>query len=101
MAHQRSAKAASGTAIRRVALCAGAGGSLFESVRDVDLFVTGEMRHHDVLAKVRAGSSVILSEHTHTERGFLRELSTRIGALSNAEISVSIAQTDADPLRTL
>jgi len=96
-----SAKAGSGTPIRRVALCAGAGGSLFESVRGVDLFVTGEMRHHDVLAKVRAGASVILSEHTHTERGFLHELSARISALSHAEIQVSIARTDADPLRTL
>src|SRR6185369_1062109 len=59
---------AAGAAIARIAVCAGAGGSLFERVHDAELFVTGELRHHDVLAKLRAGSSVILSEHSHTER---------------------------------
>ena len=87
--------------IRRVALCAGAGGSLFEAVQGVDLFVTGELRHHDVLAKVREGSSVILSEHTHTERGFLPELARRISELSDGELEVLVSKRDADPLRTV
>jgi putative NIF3 family GTP cyclohydrolase 1 type 2 len=82
-------------------LCAGSGGSLFESVRGVDLFVTGEMRHHDVLAKVRAGSSVILAEHTHTERGFLPELAQRIRELAAGELLVLVSARDADPLRTV
>lgn len=87
--------------LSRVALCAGSGGSLFENVRGVDLFVTGEMRHHDVLAKVRAGSSVILAEHTHTERGFLPELAQRISELAAGELQVLVSQRDADPLRTV
>jgi len=87
--------------LSRVALCAGSGGSLFENVRGVDLFVTGEMRHHDVLAKARAGSSVILAEHTHTERGFLPELAQRITELSTGELQVLVSQRDADPLRTV
>ncbi len=90
-----------GALLKRVALCAGAGGSLFEAVRGVDLFVTGELRHHDVLAKVRAGSSVILSEHTHTERGFLPELARRISELAGNSVQVLVSQRDADPLRTV
>ena len=92
---------ATGGRVKRVALCAGAGGSLFEAVRGVDLFVTGELRHHDVLAKVRAGSSVILSEHTHTERGFLPELARRITELTAGELKVFVSKRDADPLHTV
>lgn len=87
--------------ITRVALCAGSGGSLFERVHGVDLFVTGEMRHHDVLDKVRSGSSVILAEHTHTERGFLPELAQRIKSLANGRVQVLVSARDADPLRTV
>ena len=90
-----------GARVQRVALCAGAGGSLFEAVRGVDLFVTGELRHHDVLAKLRAGSSVILSEHTHTERGFLPELAERISELAGGDLDVLVSKRDSDPLRTV
>jgi dinuclear metal center YbgI/SA1388 family protein len=101
---------AAGTPITRIAVCAGAGGSLFqrasrsptgEKVHDADLFVTGEMRHHDVLAKLRAGSSVILSEHTHTERGYLPEFGRRLESLAEGQLQVLISERDADPLRTV
>jgi dinuclear metal center YbgI/SA1388 family protein len=87
--------------VSRVAICAGSGGALFEKVRGVDLFVTGEMRHHDVLAKLAAGSSVILAEHSHTERGFLPELAAEITGLAGGELEVLVSQRDADPLRTV
>ena len=92
---------AAGSPISRVAVCAGAGGSLFERVTGVDLFVTGEMRHHDVLAKLQHGSSVILSEHTHTERGFLPEFGRRLSELAQGELEVIVSTRDADPLRTV
>jgi putative NIF3 family GTP cyclohydrolase 1 type 2 len=90
-----------GMPITRVAVCAGAGGSLFEKVHSAELFVTGEMRHHDVLAKVRQGASVLLSEHTHTERGFLPNFARQLEAASRGQLQVLISQVDADPLRTL
>jgi dinuclear metal center YbgI/SA1388 family protein len=96
-----SGRQTAGAPIQRVAVCAGAGGSLFERVSGVDLFVTGEMRHHDVLAKLRAGASVILSEHTHTERGFLPELGQRLAELTGGELAITISTRDADPLRTV
>jgi dinuclear metal center YbgI/SA1388 family protein len=92
---------AAGTPIARIAVCAGAGGSLFEKVRAADLFVTGEMRHHDVLTKIRQGSSVLLSEHTHTERGFLPSFARRLEAAAEGQLQVLVSQVDADPLRTL
>src|SRR5690606_5087407 len=67
-----------GEPIRTLAACPGAGGKLFESVRDVDLLLTGEMRHHDVLAHNARGTSVVLCDHTNTERGFLPVLAERL-----------------------
>jgi len=90
-----------GAPLARIAVCAGAGGSLFERAPHADLFVTGEMRHHDVLAKLRAGSSVILSEHTHTERGFLPEFGRNLRSLANEQLQVLISTRDRDPLLTM
>lgn len=88
-----------GGLIASVAVCPGAGGALFEGLRDVDLLLTGEMRHHDVLACQERGVAVILTDHTHTERGFLplfgRVLAARTGC------TVTVSTTDDDPLRVV
>lgn len=85
-----------GAPIKSVAVCPGAGGSLFEGVRGVDLLLTGEMRHHDVLAHRAGGASVILSDHTNTERGYLPRLASRLKAAVDVEVICSAV--DADPL---
>ncbi len=66
--------------IQRIAVCPGAGGSLFEKLRPglVDAYFTGEMRHHDVLAAVQRGQAVVLAGHTQTERPYLRSYRARI-----------------------
>jgi putative NIF3 family GTP cyclohydrolase 1 type 2 len=63
-----------------------------------ELFFTGEMRHHDVLGKVAQGSSVILCEHTHTERGYLPRLRTRLLELLPTGLEISVANSDREPL---
>ncbi|MEO0604247.1 MAG: Nif3-like dinuclear metal center hexameric protein [Myxococcota bacterium] len=84
-------------AVRSVAVCPGAGGSLLRSIRDVDLLLTGEMRHHDVLACAEAGVAVVLTDHTNTERGYLPRYAQSIrAALPRVEVHVSGA--DRDPL---
>lgn len=94
----RVAAAAEPQAIRSVAVCAGAGGSVFEKLSGFDLFVTGEMRHHDVRARVQSGSSVVLSEHTHTERGFLSTLAQRLTAETAGQVTFHVSACDRDPL---
>lgn len=84
--------------IHGVAVCAGAGGSLFEKLSGFDLYVTGEMRHHDVRARVEQGSSVILSEHTHTERGYLQVLSEWLRAGTGGAVAFHVSRCDRDPL---
>ena len=78
-------------------MCPGAGGSLFKSLPNPDLLVTGEMSHHDVLAHVEKGTAVILTEHTRCERGFLKILFEEY--LSQAlSVTVVLAQSDDDPM---
>jgi len=83
--------------IRSAAVCPGAGGALFERVADVDLLLTGEMRHHDVLSRSRRGCHVILTEHSNSERGYLPVLAERLRKnLPQLKFHVSVA--DRDPL---
>ena len=86
----------------RVAVCAGAGGELLDAALSsgAQLFLTGELRHHDVLRAARAGLTVICALHSNSERVTLRHLQRRLqDALPGAEIL--LAQTDQDPLRIL
>ncbi len=68
------------TPIERIGVCPGAGGSLVPLALEADcqLFVTGEMRHHEIRQAVAAGLSVMLAGHTQTERPYLRLLAPRL-----------------------
>ncbi len=92
------AHAGDAAVIRNIAVCAGAGGSLFEKLSGYDLYVTGEMRHHDVRARAEGGSSVVLSEHTHTERGFLPTLAALLKAEAPSGVLFHVSQCDREPL---
>ena len=70
----------------------------FSTDVQADCYLTGEMSHHDVLAAQAAGSSVILSEHTHTERGFLPLYQSIIQKALNAPVELIISKQDKDPL---
>ena len=80
-----------GRRIHRIAMCAGAGSEVISDT-DAELYLTGEMRHHDILAATEAGRSIILCEHTNTERGYLKVLQERIRALL-PDLRVHLSQT--------
>lgn len=82
--------------VRRVAVCPGSGGSVFAGLADVDLLLTGEMGHHDVLGWAARGTVVVLTEHTNTERGYLPLLAA---ALRTDGVEFLLAATDTDPLQ--
>lgn len=98
LSHVRLSRAKTGEKIRTLAVCPGAGGSVFEKVTHADLFLTGEMRHHDVLLRSARGSHVILTDHTNTERGFLPHYAARLAAQCPG-LRVTVARLDADPLQ--
>jgi dinuclear metal center YbgI/SA1388 family protein len=80
-------------------VCAGAGGSALAPSSGFDLLLTGEMRHHDVLAQVEAGTSVILCDHTNTERGYLPRFAERVAELAAGRVEVIVSAVDREPLR--
>lgn len=88
--------------IARIAVCVGAGGSLLdEAVRlGAQAFVTGEMRHHDVLSARERGLCLILAGHTQTERPYLfvyrRRLQQRLPG-----VRWLVSQADVPPTRLL
>jgi len=55
--------------IRTVALCGGSGGSLVESAlgKEVDLFISGDLKHHDVQEGLHQGMCLIDAGHLGTE----------------------------------
>jgi putative NIF3 family GTP cyclohydrolase 1 type 2 len=63
-----------------VALVPGSGGELLHAAIDAGAtcFVTGEMKHHEVLAALDRGCSVLLAGHKQTERPYLSVLASRL-----------------------
>ena len=80
--------------VRRVAFVAGAGDGLLDDVvrAAADVFVTGELRHHTVLACHAAGVRVVLLGHDGSERPALAGLRDRLaGRLEGVEVNISAA----------
>ncbi|KAG6873073.1 hypothetical protein C0995_003381 [Termitomyces sp. Mi166 len=118
---------AQSTPIRTVAICAGSGGSMLAG-KEADVYFTGEMSHHEVLAAVATGTHVILCElschlilaswsssrqfisiggHDNTERGYLPDLASKLrhelerdaDQSGIASVEVMLSQKDRHPLR--
>jgi len=53
--------------------CKGSGASILCYAGNADLWITGEMSHHEALDAQQNGVSVLLCEHSNTERGFLSQ----------------------------
>ncbi|GLB43755.1 putative NIF3 (NGG1p interacting factor 3) [Lyophyllum shimeji] len=95
------------TPIRTIAICAGSGGSMLVG-KKADVYFTGEMSHHEVLAAVAAGTHVILCGHTNTERGYLPVLASKLRHELErdvdqdpgvAGVEVVVSQNDQHPLQ--
>jgi len=87
---------------RTIGVCAGAGGSLLETVLEqgCEMYLTGELRHHDVLAAQARGCTVVLAGHSNTERGYLKRLREQLVSRLPG-LSVTLSKRDADPLRVM
>jgi len=88
--------------IETVGVCPGSGGSLIDSaIADgCQLFVTGEVSHHEALAAIERGCSVLLAGHTNTEGGYLHRYAARIGELAPG-VEVIVSAVDGPIFRTL
>ncbi|MEM9420759.1 MAG: Nif3-like dinuclear metal center hexameric protein [Planctomycetota bacterium] len=83
--------------VKTVAVCVGAGGSLFENTA-ADAYVTGEMQHHQALDLTQQGKAVILAGHTNTERPYLPAYREKIRKTEAAVVRWRLSRTDRAPL---
>ena len=86
--------------VRTVGVCAGSGAELLSAAKaeGCEVYVTGELTPHKVMAALHAGVSVVLGEHTGTERGYLPRLAERL-AQELPGVRAVVSTADRDPLR--
>lgn len=82
-----------------IGVCAGAGHELapLAVANGCELFLTGEMRHHEVLRYLEQGMAIILAGHTNTERGYLPELADWLRRELTG-LDVRVSERDRSPL---
>jgi dinuclear metal center YbgI/SA1388 family protein len=86
--------------VRRAAVCAGACGEFLDDAIGcgADLYLTGEMRHHDALRAVAAGLTVICTLHSNSERAVLKRLRDRLRREA-PDPAYLLSQADRDPFQ--
>jgi len=86
--------------VKKAAVCAGSCGKIITSVMaaNCDLYLTGELKHHQALAAQQANLTCLCLSHTVSERFMLKNLATLLRKrLKNVKINVS--KKDADPFK--
>lgn len=93
--------------VKTIAVCVGAGGSLFEKLQGsdsgsgcggADAYVTGEMQHHQVLDMHQQGKAVVLAGHTNTERPYLPVYREKIRKTEAAAVRWRLSRADRVPM---
>ena len=86
--------------VQSVGICAGSGASVLQ--HGADLWLTGELSHHEILGANAAGTTVVLTDHSNTERGYLPVMAEKVKAIFASEgltvPEMVISAVDADPL---
>jgi hypothetical protein len=95
---QLARPAGRGKTVRTLAVGCGSCGGLFRqaAAAGADLYVTGELRHHDALAAAQAGLAVACVGHSNSERLTLRHLADRVRPLLPA-LGLKLSRVDRDP----
>ncbi|MGB8227313.1 MAG: Nif3-like dinuclear metal center hexameric protein [Sedimentisphaerales bacterium] len=84
--------------IKKAAVCAGSCGKLIMSVlsEKCDLYLTGEIKHHQAIAAQEAGVTVICLSHTVSERFILKKVAKELQK-NLKPVRIIISKKDKDP----
>jgi dinuclear metal center YbgI/SA1388 family protein len=84
--------------VGRAAVCAGACGNLVNDAlaQKAEMYLTGELRHHDALKAAAAGMTVVCALHSNSERATLRRLRERLTE-KLPDLPIHVSQKDRDP----
>ena len=81
-----------------IAISAGSGGDLLRGVR-AHLYITGELSHHEALYFNETGASVIVCNHSNTERAFLPTIQKQLISELPEGSEVKISEKDKEPFQ--
>ncbi|MBQ9565457.1 MAG: Nif3-like dinuclear metal center hexameric protein [Synergistaceae bacterium] len=87
--------------LSRVALCGGAGSDFWPAARawGADLYVTADMKYHELMDANRAGLAIAVADHGEMERASLPELARRLSAFGDFEVLLLDAKGLNAPMR--
>ena len=79
-------------------MCAGSCGRIINQViaAGADLYLTGELKHHQALAAQEVGLTCICLSHTVSERFILKKLARQLKKQVD-NVTIKISKQDADP----
>lgn len=84
--------------ITRAAVGAGSCGDMLDDAikAKAQLYLTGEMRHHDAIKAANAGLTVVCTLHSNSERAVLKRVQKRLCEAAPG-IPILVSQRDCDP----
>ncbi|MBA7611148.1 GTP cyclohydrolase 1 type 2 [subsurface metagenome] len=84
--------------VKTAAVCAGSCGKIINLViaAKVDLYLTGELKHHQALAAQEAGLTCICLSHTVSERFILKKFAKQLQKQLNS-VTIRVSKKDTDP----
>jgi len=88
--------------ISKAAVLAGAGREHLKDAiaQNAQLYLTGEIPHHDALAAAKAGVTVVATLHSNSERATLKRLRDRLTEKAPA-LTCTLSTLDRDPFQIL
>jgi len=86
--------------VKTAAVCAGSCGKIVNLViaAKADLYLTGELKHHQALAAQEAGLTCICLSHSVSERFILKKFAKQLQKQLNS-VTIRISKKDADPFK--
>ncbi len=88
--------------VHTAACCAGSCGDFLDDALAArcDLYLTGEIRHHDAVKAAAAGMTVVCTLHSNSERAVLKRLAKKLTE-KLPELPLHLSSTDRDPFAIL
>ena len=86
--------------VKKAAVCAGTCGKIINTIiaQKADLYLTGELKHHQAIAAQEANLTCICLSHTVSERFILKKLAKQLQKQLKGTI-IKISKKDSDPFR--
>lgn len=86
--------------IYKIALCSGSGGDYISlaATEGADCFISGDFKHHELMAAMELGLCIADAGHFGTEHQFARNMGEKLREYCGGELEVVIGDYETDPL---